>query len=150
MGSTRVDVDFVVDARAETVMAALADLGRMPEWSSLHRNVSVESVDAQGRPARLTVDASFGPLVDHELIEYEWDGIARMSWNVVQSTYLAVQRGSYTLRADGERTRVTMAMEIEAKFAAPRMMVKGVQLAASRTASKRFKAFAEGYSVARG
>ncbi|WP_036567574.1 SRPBCC family protein [Nocardia sp. BMG51109] len=145
--STRVDVEFTVHARPETVMAALADLRRLPEWSSLHRSVRIESADAQGRPVRASVDAAFGPLTDPELIEYEWYGLERMSWNVLTSTYLATQRGSYTLRPEAAGTHVTMSMEIEAKFRAPRLMVRGLQTATSKTASKQFKAFAETYSL---
>ncbi|MFI5780692.1 SRPBCC family protein [Nocardia sp. NPDC051570] len=145
--STRVDVEFRVRAGPEVVMAALTDLRRLPEWSALHRNVRIESTDDQGRPIRVALDATFGPIVDRELIEYGWDGIERVNWNVLRSTYLTIQRGSYTLRPDPDGTQVTMALEIEAKFLAPKLMVRGLQLATSKTASKRFKAFAESYAI---
>ncbi|RZK72962.1 MAG: cyclase, partial [Rhodococcus sp. (in: high G+C Gram-positive bacteria)] len=42
--------EFEIEAPQEQVMAALADVERIPEWSVVHKKVVVESRFDDGRP----------------------------------------------------------------------------------------------------
>ena len=101
VSSTR---SFDIDATPEQVMAALAAVERLPEWSSTHKSVTVESTHPDGRPHRVRMTVSIVGITDEQVVEYSWNGDESMSWTLVESSQQRQQDGAYTLTAKGSGT----------------------------------------------
>ncbi len=66
--------EFQVEAAPADVMAAIAAVDRLPEWSSAHKKVIVESTHADGRPCRVRMTVSIMGINDEQVVDYSWDG----------------------------------------------------------------------------
>ena len=110
----RVTNEFEVDAEPARVMKALVDIDGLPEWSSGHKNASVETRWDDGLPRVVHADLSVVGATDHQVLEYSWSGDESMRWELLSSTVQKSQIGTYTLtptdsrrhpREDGDRVR---------------------------------------------
>ncbi len=111
--------EFQVEAAPADVMAAIAAVDRLPEWSSAHKKVIVESTHADGRPCRVRMTVSIMGINDEQVVDYSWDGDTGMSWTLVESTQQNSQDGSYTLTPKGDGTLVKFALTVDPKIPLP-------------------------------
>lgn len=137
--------EFDVNADPATVMAALVAVERLPEWSSAHKTVTVESTHDDGRPHRVRMTASVVGITDEQVVDYTFEGDEKLMWTLVSSTQQKQQDGSYVLtpNADGG-THVAFSLTIDPKIPVPGFLVKKAQKMALDTASKGLIKFVEG------
>ncbi|MEU5840427.1 SRPBCC family protein [Rhodococcus sp. NPDC047139] len=140
VSSTR---SFDIDATPEQVMAALAAVERLPEWSSTHKSVTVESTHPDGRPHRVRMTVSIVGITDEQVVEYSWNGDESMSWTLVESSQQRQQDGAYTLAAKGPGTAVEFSLTIDPKIPVPGFLVRRAEKMALETAGKGLKSFTE-------
>lgn len=137
--------EFDVKADPATVMAALVAVERLPEWSSAHKTVTVESTYDDGRPLRVRMTASVVGITDEQVVDYSYDGDKKLEWTLVSSTQQKQQDGSYILTPNATGgTHVEFALTIDPKIPVPGFLVKKAQKMALDTASKGLTKFVEG------
>lgn len=136
--------EFQVEAAPADVMAAIAAVDRLPEWSSAHKKVIVESTHADGRPCRVRMTVSIMGINDEQVVDYSWDGDTGMSWTLVESTQQNSQDGSYTLTPKGDGTLVKFALTVDPKIPLPGFLLKKAQKMALETASQGLTKFVDG------
>ncbi|BCN48675.1 cyclase [Prescottella equi] len=136
--------EFQVEAAPADVMAAIAAVDRLPEWSSAHKKVIVESTHADGRPCRVRMTVSIMGINDEQVVDYSWDGDTGMSWTLVESTQQNSQDGSYTLTPKGDGTLVKFALTVDPKIPLPGFLLKKAQKIALETASQGLTKFVDG------
>ncbi|NKT28703.1 cyclase [Rhodococcus hoagii] len=135
--------EFQVEAAPADVMAAIAAVDRLPEWSSAHKKVIVESTHADGRPCRVRMTVSIMGINDEQVVDYSWDGDTGMSWTLVESTQQNSQDGSYTLTPKGDGTLVKFALTVDPKIPLPGFLLKKAQKIALETASQGLTKFVD-------
>lgn len=134
---------FEIKATPEQVMAAIAAVDRLPEWSSTHKSVTVESTHADGRPHRVRMTVSIIGITDEQVVDYQWNGNESMSWTLVESSQQNQQDGTYTLTSTGEGTKVDFSLTIDPKIPVPGFLVRRAEKTAIETAGKGLTKFVE-------
>src|SRR3982751_4735761 len=86
-----------IDATPTEVMDVIADFERYPEWSSGHKKATVDTRDDNGRPQQVTMSVSAMGFSDEQVMLYEFDGDAKVTWSLVKANQQKAQNGSYTL-----------------------------------------------------
>jgi uncharacterized protein YndB with AHSA1/START domain len=105
--------EIVIDAPAELIMEALADMDAVPSWSSVHKRVEVVDKHPDGRPHHVKVTIAVTGIHDTELLEYHW-GPDWMVWDAERTTQQRGQHGEYNLIREGDdKTRVRFAITVE-------------------------------------
>ncbi|MEE2031052.1 SRPBCC family protein [Rhodococcus chondri] len=140
VSSTR---SFEIKATPEQVMAAIAAVDRLPEWSSTHKSVVVETTHPDGRPHRVRMTVSIIGLTDEQIVDYAWNGDESMSWTLVESSQQAQQDGTYTLTASDSGTQVEFGLTIDPKIPLPGFLVRRAEKTAMDTAAKGLTKFVE-------
>lgn len=140
VSSTR---SFEIKAAPEQVMAAIAAVDRLPEWSSTHKKVIVESTYPDGRPQRVRMTVSIIGITDEQLVDYTWNGDESMSWTLVESAQQNQQDGAYTLTATDSGTRIDFSLTIDPKIPVPGFLVRRAEKTAIETAGKGLTKFVE-------
>ena len=130
-----------IKATPEQVMAAIAAVDRLPEWSSAHKSVTIESTHADGRPHRVRMTVSIIGITDEQVVDYAWNGNESMSWTLVESSQQKQQDGAYALSPTADGTSVEFSLTIDPKIPLPGFLVKKAQKMAVETASKGLAAF---------
>ncbi|MBM4479996.1 cyclase [Rhodococcus hoagii] len=136
--------EFQVEAAPADVMAAIAAVDRLPEWSSAHKKVIVESTHAGRAALPRPVTVSIMGINDEHVVDYSWDGDTGMSWTLVESTQQNSQDGSYTLTPKGDGTLVKFALTVDPKIPLPGFLLKKAQKIALETASQGLTKFVDG------
>ncbi|NLU81461.1 SRPBCC family protein [Rhodococcus sp. HNM0569] len=136
--------EFEIDAAPADVMSALVAVERLPEWSSAHKSVTVESSYDDGRPRLVRMTMSVLGINDVQLVEYSYDGDAVIAWTLIESDQQKAQDGRYQL-APTERgtTSVEFELTVDPKIPLPGFLVKKGQKTALDTASKGLTKFLE-------
>ncbi|MGV9732865.1 SRPBCC family protein [Rhodococcus aetherivorans] len=134
---------FEIKADPGRVMAGIAAVDRLPEWSGPHKTVVVESTHPDGRPHRVRMTVSIIGLHDEQVVDYYWNGDESMSWTLVESHQQHQQDGTYTLTATESGTRVDFTLTIDPKIPLPGFMVKKAQKMAMETAERGLTKFVE-------
>lgn len=124
----------MIDAPREAVLDALADIEAVPTWSSVHRHAEVVDRYDDGRPHHVKVTVKVLGLVDHETLEYHW-GRDWMLWDAEPTGQQHAQHVEYTLRPEGDQTRVRFAITIEPSAPLPEFLVKRAKKTVLRAAT---------------
>lgn len=137
--------EFEVKADPATVMAALVAVDRLPEWSSAHKSVTVESTHPDGRPHRVRMTVSVVGITDEQVVDYSYEGDEKLSWTLVSGGQQKQQDGCYLLTSNGNGgTHVEFSLTVDPKIPVPGFLVKRAQKMALDTASKGLTTFVEG------
>lgn len=121
--AVRASREIVIDAPPEAILDVLADVEAVPTWSSVHKRAHVVDRYADGRPRRVEVTVRLLGLVDHEVLEYHW-GCDWVVWDADRTAQQHAQHGEYTLRREGEATRVRFDITLEPSTPLPQFLVK--------------------------
>lgn len=135
--------EFEIKADPATVMAAIAAVDRLTEWSSSHKKVVIESTHEDGRPHRVRMWVSILGISDEQVVDYTFSGEDTVSWTLVESSQQNTQEGSYQLSPTTAGTSVKFELTIDPKIPLPGFLVKKAQKAALETASKGLTKFVE-------
>lgn len=140
VSSTR---SFEIKATPEQVMAAIAAVDRLPEWSSTHKSVIVETTYPDGRPQRVRMTVSVIGITDEQVVDYTWNSDESMSWSLIESAQQNQQDGTYTLTATDAGTKVDFGLTIDPKIPLPGFLVRRAEKTALETAGKGLTKFVE-------
>ena len=135
---------IVVDAPAADVMAVIADFPSYPQWVAAAKKVEVEETGDDGRARRVHFVLDAGAVKDDYVLEYDWDGDRRVSWNLVKGQMQKRQEGSYTLDETDGRTEVTYRITIDLSIPMLGMIKRKAEKVILDTALKELKKRVEG------
>jgi Polyketide cyclase / dehydrase and lipid transport len=115
--------DIIIDAPSEVIMEALADIGSVPLWSTVHKRAEVIDTYPDGRARLAKVTVKVIGIVDQQLLEFHW-GPDWMVWDAVKTVHQHSQHVEYTLqREDENRTRVRFEITLEPSAPLPEFLV---------------------------
>jgi hypothetical protein len=135
--AVQVSGEVVIDAPPDVILEALADVGSVPLWSSVHKKAEVIDTYPDGRPHHVKVTIKVIGPADHELLEYHW-GPDWLVWDATKTVQQHGQHVEYTLQREGEaRTRVHFAVTMEPAAPYPEFLI-------NRARKKVIKAATEG------
>lgn len=136
---------IVVSARADQVLAVIADFPAYPEWAGAVKVVEVLETGADGRGERVRFVLDAGPVKDTYELAYTWaaDG-SGVSWELVKGQMQKSQRGSYTLAPSGDGTEVTYRLRVDLTIPLIGMFKRKAEKVITDTALKELKKRVEG------
>jgi hypothetical protein len=104
-------------------MDVLFDLESLTEWSSFHKKVEVLERDEQGHPTKSRQAVKIVGVTDEQVLDYTVhdDGV---SWTLESAKQQRGQQGRYTLKPDGDATRVHFELTVELSVPVPGFLVK--------------------------
>ncbi|MDI9956346.1 MULTISPECIES: SRPBCC family protein [unclassified Rhodococcus (in: high G+C Gram-positive bacteria)] len=137
--------EFEIKADPATVMQAVDAVDRLPEWSSAHKKITIESTHDDGRPHRVRMAVSILGINDEQVVDYTFEGDEKVTWTLVESGQQNQQDGSYVLTPTDSGTKVTFELTIDPKIPLPGFLVKKAQKTALETASKGLTKFVENF-----
>lgn len=106
------------------ILDALADVGSVPVWSSVHKRAEVIDTYPDGRPRLAKVTVKVIGIVDQQVLEFHW-GSDWMVWDAKKTVHQHGQHVEYTLHREGEnRTRVRFEITLEPSAPLPEFLVK--------------------------
>ena len=135
---------ITIDAPAADVMAVIADFPSYPQWVAAAKKVEVEETGDDGRARRVHFVLDAGAVKDDYVLEYDWDGDRRVSWNLVKGQMQKRQEGSYTLAETDGRTEVTYKITIDLSIPMLGMIKRKAEKVILDTALKELKKRVEG------
>ena len=135
---------IVIDAPAADVMAVIADFPSYPQWVAAAKRVEVEETGDDGRARRVHFVLDAGAVKDDYLLEYDWDGDLKVSWNLVKGQMQKRQEGSYTLQETAGGTEVTYRITIDLSIPMLGMIKRKAEKVILDTALKELKKRVEG------
>jgi ribosome-associated toxin RatA of RatAB toxin-antitoxin module len=125
-------------------MAIAADLEAYPDWLPDVKRVEVLGHDDEGRPtaSEMTVDVTIKEVT--YTLDYEYDGVERMSWTSRPGGDVKSIEGSYLFEInDAGGTTVTYDLAIDPGFPVPGFLLKRAAKHITSAALDGLKARAE-------
>ena len=115
--------EIVIEASPEEILAVVADVEAMPEWSSIHQSAEVLERDADGRPQRAKMKVKTSGVTEEVVLAYTWrdDGV---TWTQESGKASRNQEGGYTLTPQGDKTRTTFDLELVPLVPLPGFVLK--------------------------
>ncbi|HTX97080.1 MAG TPA: SRPBCC family protein [Mycobacterium sp.] len=115
--------EVVIEATPEEIMDVLFDIESLPEWSSVHRKVEVLERDDQGHPTKSRQVVKLVGVSDEQELAYTIhdDGV---SWTLIRAKQQRAQEGRYTLKPEGDLTRVRFELTLDLLMPVPGFLVK--------------------------
>ena len=115
--------EVVIDAPPEVILGALADVGSVPSWSSVHKRAEVIDSYPDGRPHHVKVTIRVSGIIDTEVLEYHW-GPDWLVWDADRTLRQHAQHVEYTLQRETEdRTRVRFEITLEPSAPIPEFLL---------------------------
>lgn len=137
--AVRASREIIIDAPAEKILDALADVSDLVSWSPVHKHIEVLDEYEDGRPHHVLATIKVLGLVDKEILEYHWGP----DWMVWDANVTAQQRGQhveYTLTREGpDRTRVRFDITVEPSGPIPSFLVRRASKLVLATATERLR-----------
>ncbi|OBI43163.1 cyclase [Mycobacterium kyorinense] len=121
--AVRASREIVIDAPPDAILDALADIGSVPSWSSVHKRAEVLDCYPDGRPHHVKVTVKVVGIVDKEVVEYHW-GPDWVVWDARKTGQQHGQHVEYTLQREGDdKTRVRFDITLEPSAPLPEFLV---------------------------
>jgi uncharacterized protein YndB with AHSA1/START domain len=122
--AVRASREVVFDAPPQAIMDALADIEKVPTWSSVHKNAEVLDRYPDGRPHHVKATFKIMGITDKEVLEYHW-GPNWVVWDARETFQQRGQHGEYNLTPEGEdKTRVRFDIIMELAAPIPEFLIK--------------------------
>jgi hypothetical protein len=139
--AVQVSREIVIDAAPEAILDALADVGSVPLWSSIHKKAEVLDTYPDGRPHHVKVTIKVIGPADHELLEFHW-GPDWVVWDAQKTIQQHGQHVEYTLLREGEvRTRVRFCVTMEPAAPYPEFLVNRARERVLKAATEGLRDF---------
>jgi hypothetical protein len=133
--------EIVIDAPPEVILDALADIGSVPLWSSVHKKAEVIDTYPDGRPHHVKVTVKVVGIVDQEVLEFHW-GPDWMVWDAQKTMQQHSQHVEYTLRNEGEnKTRLRFDITLEPSAPLPEFLVNRARKRVLKAATEGLRDF---------
>jgi ribosome-associated toxin RatA of RatAB toxin-antitoxin module len=144
----RTESSIVIDASPGDVLDVIADFESYPEWAGDVKQVRVLSEEGDGWADQVEFTLDAGAIKDTYVLDYDWDvvedGTGVVSWALISATVLKTMNGSYTLAAEGDRTRVTYRLTVDVKIPMIGLLKRKAEKVIVDTALKGLKKRVEG------
>jgi polyketide cyclase/dehydrase/lipid transport protein len=131
--------------RAE-VMTVIADFTAYPEWATGVRTAEILGKLENGRADRVRFQLDAGIIKDRFVLRYDWDGDARVRWDLDTSesgAAISELSGGYALGDQGASTAVTYDLTIGLRIPVPGILKRRAEKMIIDTALKGLKSRAE-------
>src|SRR5271170_2118175 len=139
----RTSSSIVIEIPRKMVMAVIADFAAYPEWATGVRGAEVLS-SADGRAARVRFTLDAGVIKDSYVLGYDWDGEARVHWDLAEpGSVISEMSGGYELADRGDRTEVSYELTVGIKMPLPGILKRRAEKTIIDTALKGLKSRAE-------
>jgi len=133
--------DIIIDAPPEVIMEALADIGAVPLWSSVHKRAEVLETYPDGRARLAKVTVKVIGIVDQQVLEFHW-GPDWMVWDARKTVHQHGQHVEYTLHREGENsTRVRFEITLEPSAPLPEFLVSRARRKVLKSATEGLREF---------
>ncbi len=137
--AVRASREIVIDASAEEILDALADVADVASWSPVHKQMEVLDKYEDGRPHHVRATIKVLGLVDKEILEYHW-GPDWMVWDAKSTAQQRAQHVEYTLTREGpDQTRVRFDITVEPSGPIPAFIVRRASKLVLQTATERLR-----------
>jgi ribosome-associated toxin RatA of RatAB toxin-antitoxin module len=115
--------EVIIEASPKEILAVVADVEAMPEWSSIHQSAEVLERDADGRPLRAKMKVKTAGVTEEVVLAYTWrdDGVA---WTQESGKASRNQEGGYILTPRGDKTRTKFDLELVPLLPLPGFVIK--------------------------
>jgi ribosome-associated toxin RatA of RatAB toxin-antitoxin module len=136
---------MVVAAPSEQCFAVVSDIERYTDWVGDIKEVTVQSRDAEGRPAEVAFRAgAFGRSTSYTL-SYDYSAAPRaLAWKQIAGDLTSKLDGRYSFeRTDDGSTEVTYTLEVELRVPLPGFIKRRAQSRIMHTALEELKARVE-------
>lgn len=134
MATVTAEID--IHATPEQILDVLADLPRYPEWSSVHKNATVDSTHPDGRPKQATMGVAAVGMTDQQVLDYTWSAHG-VRWVLVKSGQQKNQHGSYAItHGSGGVSHVRYELQIDPAIPVPGLIVKQIMKKAVTAATE--------------
>jgi hypothetical protein len=126
----------VIDAAPEAILDALADVGSVPSWSSVHKSAEVIDSYGDGRPRHVKVTVRVLGITDEEVLEYHW-GRDWLVWDADETFQQHAQHVEYNLTPEADdKTRVRFDITLEPRAPLPEFLIKRAKKAVLTAATE--------------
>jgi Polyketide cyclase / dehydrase and lipid transport len=119
----RASREVVIDAPPEAIIDEIADVGALPLWSPVHKDVEVIDNYPDGRPHHVKVTVKLMGVTDREVLEYHW-GRDWVVWDAATTHQQHDQHVEFTLRPEAGKTRVRFDITLEPRALLPDFLLK--------------------------
>ena len=144
----RTESSIVIDASPGDVLDVIADFEAYPDWAGDVKQVRVLAEEGDGWADQVEFTLDAGAIKDTYVLDYDWDvvedGTGVVTWTLVSATVLKTMNGSYTLAAEGDRTRVTYRLTVDVKIPMIGLLKRKAEKVIVDTALKGLKKRVEG------
>jgi ribosome-associated toxin RatA of RatAB toxin-antitoxin module len=127
--------EVVIEASPEEILDVIADVEATPQWSPQYQSAEILEMGDDGRPRRVKMKIKTAGVTDEMEIEYTWSA-DKVSWTLVKAGALKMQDASYTLTADGDKTRVRFDITIDLSIPLPGFVLKRAMKGGSESATE--------------
>lgn len=126
--------EVVVEASPEEILAVIADVEAVPDWSPQYQSAQILDTHDDGKPRRVKIKIKAAGLTDEQVIEYSWTADSA-SWTLVSAGQLKAQDAKYTLTPQGEATKVRFDMAVDPSVPIPGFLLKRTMKGGMETAT---------------
>ncbi|HEY7144671.1 MAG TPA: SRPBCC family protein [Streptosporangiaceae bacterium] len=135
---------IVIGVPAQDVMAVIADFAAYPDWATGVRSAAVLDSGGDGRASQVRFQLDAGLIKDSYVLGYEWDGDARVSWELAEAgSVISEMSGAYRLTDQGSGTEVRYELAVGIRIPMIGMLKRKAEKMIIDTALKGLKSRAE-------
>jgi carbon monoxide dehydrogenase subunit G len=140
----RTTASITVAAPRADVMAVIADFASYPEWASAVQSAEVIGRDGGGRASQVRFALDAGVIKDSYVLSYDWDGDARVRWDLAEpGSVITALSGGYLLADADAGTKVTYDLAVDVRVPMPGMLKRRAEKTIIETALKGLRDRAE-------
>jgi ribosome-associated toxin RatA of RatAB toxin-antitoxin module len=126
--------EVVIEASTEEILDVIADVESTPAWSSQYQSAEILETYDDGRPRRVKMKVKSAGISDEQVVEYTWTD-SGASWTLISAGQLKSQDAKYTLKPDGDKTKVKFDITIDLSVPLPGFVLKRAMKGAMETAT---------------
>lgn len=114
----RTSSSITIQAGKEAIMEVIADYPSYPDWADGIKSAEVLSRYPDGRPERVRMTLSSGPISDTYTVRCQWSGDDELRWDLAEAGAVVTgMNGSYVLAGrPGGGTEVVYELAVDVKI----------------------------------
>ena len=115
--------EVVIEATPAEILDVIANVEATPTWSPQYQRAEILDSYPDGRPKQVKMTVKAAGITDEQVIEYTWSD-SGVTWTLVSAGQLKAQDAGYSLKPDGDKTRVRFDMAIDLSIPMPGFLLK--------------------------
>lgn len=113
----RTSSSITIKADKKAIMEVIADYPAYPDWADGIRSAEVLGSHPDGRPERVRMTLSSGPISDTYTVRCQWSGDDEVRWELAEAgAVVSGMNGSYALTAADGGTEVVYELAVDVKI----------------------------------